>query len=256
MGVCLPRAWDYGDFRRRYRSEGPEQRADPCGSRLVRREQRDGFRGWSPTVGMLQDGRRSRSNSTRPGLHSVARRRRILGACTTHLAMFLSGVKIFGLPITTRKLDASSPLSAVPHRVDPGRLVGPRRAGRARGVPRRGRALGPERRPGLPLCRVQGSGASRPEGGPGSGASAGARRRACGAPRRPRPSERSGLDQFRRAAEDGRRVDFAQGPARRCPSVRTSSKSCSARRRSRNGLRRSVETSSGFGRSSRSSGKP
>ena len=67
------------------------------------------------------------------------------------------------------------------------------------------RALGPVRRPGLPLCRVQDSGTGRSERETGSGASGGARRSGCGAPRRPRHCERSGLDQSRRA-RNGRRV--------------------------------------------------
>ena len=78
---------------------------------------------------------------------------------------------------------------------DPGWLLGRRRTVRAPRVPVPLRALVPARPPGLSLCRVQGSGTGRSE--PGGGASGGARRSGCGAPRRPRPSERSGLDQRR-----------------------------------------------------------
>ena len=65
---------------------------------------------------------------------------------------------------------------------------------RARGVPLPRRALVPGRRPGLPLCRVQDSGTGRSERETGSGASGGARRSGCGAPRRPRHrrAERAG----------------------------------------------------------------
>ena len=84
----------------------------------------------------------------------------------------------------------------------PGRLVGQRRrAVRARGVPQPQRALGPEQRPGLPLCRVQDSGTGRSERETGSGASGGARRSGCGAPRRPRHFERSGPAEGRRRIE-------------------------------------------------------
>ena len=97
---------------------------------------------------------------------------------------------------------------------DPGRLVEQRRAARARGVPRPQRALGPEQQPGLPLCRVQGSGTGRSERATGSGASGGARRSGCGAPRRPRHCERSGLDQPRRARNGWRFVRDADAGAR------------------------------------------
>ena len=91
------------------------------------------------------------------------------------------------------------------HRVIRGGSWGVDAQARARGVPLPRRALATGTAPGLPLCRVQDSGTGRSERETGSGASGGARRSGCGAPRRPRHCERSGLDQSRRA-RNGRRV--------------------------------------------------
>ena len=92
---------------------------------------------------------------------------------------------------TEKSRAAASADSASAHRVIRGGSW-TRRAGRGAAYRRR-RALGPERRPGLPLCRVQAGGRERSEAGERGGG--------CGATRRPRPDERSGPAEGRRRIE-------------------------------------------------------
>ena len=134
---------------------------------------------------------------------------------------------------------------------DPGRLVGRRRAVRARGVPLPLRALVPGRRPGLPLCRVQGSGTGRSE--EKQEAERAGERGGVGAEHPGDRDQASGAGWINLDAPGMDGVSFATlAPVR---VSRTSSKSCSARRRAPSGLRPSVGTSMGSGRSSRSRGK-
>ena len=179
-----------------------------------------------------------------------ARRTPTTGACTTHWGMSGSGVKTSGPRITTRRKKPAPRAASAPRVIRGGSWVSVAQV-RARGVPQPLRALGPGPRPGLSLCRVQGSGTGRSE--QESGASGGARRSGCGAPRRPRPGERSGLDQ-RRCGGNG------------CRGVRDAATGLRAfgRRASHAaydvplppGLPPSVGTSMGSGRSSRSRDKP
>ena len=95
-----------------------------------------------------------------------------------------------------KEKEARAPRAASAHRVVRGGSWS-NVARHVRRVPVPPRALAPGPLPGLSLCRVQDSGTGRSERETGSGASGGARRSGCGAPRRPRPGERSGLDQRR-----------------------------------------------------------
>ena len=100
-------------------------------------------------------------------------RKRIPGACTTCWGMSGSGARMFGWTTILRSSCGGGRLGVRPPR-DPGRLVGRRRAGRARGVPRPLRALEPDQPPGLPLCRVQAGGRERSRQGSAAVTAAGA----------------------------------------------------------------------------------
>ena len=113
------------------------------------------------------------------------------------------------------------------------------------------RALGPEHLPGLPLCRVQGSGTGRSEGKEAERA----RERGGGGAEHPGDRDQaSGAGWINLDAPGKDAVSFAD--RRRCASARTSSRSCFARSRCQIGLPPSAGTSMGSGRSSRSREKP